>query len=277
MAKLVQLTRSVADDYRNGKLSAKFTFEEFMKRVHAIPRGVDFSRIAKDHQTRRTSDNGESLVTKEAISEKSNRTNPSDIENRHCDESVAAAAAAAVKKNEPISDHRYNSWKVLQLKEECEKYGLPKTGKKSELVARLLGPRPPEAWLQRKKANLYVPARYDTCGSAILVSIWFHQRQQSSVDTWKGLEKEDIITLAESLNISKDPFTGTGKGLFNYDGWSCMGPLREGQSPLIWREKGGFFKLTTMGGDLSGFQVAEALHDWCHAHQKCRCKELGLR
>jgi hypothetical protein len=268
LAKLVELSRSVAHDYRNDKLIASFTYEEFMTRVQAIPRGVDFSRIAKDHRARRTSDN--LPAAGEACEKTKTMNHPAEIEkNNH-------ESMAAVNNSEPTRDNQYNSWKLLQLKEECEKYGLPKTGKKSELIARLDGPRPPKAWLQRKKANLYVPARYDTCGSAILISIWLHQRQQSNVDTWKGLEKEDILTLAESLKISKDPFTGTGKGLFNYDGWSCMGPLREGQSPLIWRQKGGFFKLTTIGGDISGFQVAEAMHDWCHAHQKCLCNEVGL-
>lgn len=59
--------------------------------------------------------------------------------------------------------------------------------------------------------------------------------------------KEEIITLAENLKIPKDPFTGTGKGLFNYNGWSCMGPLWEGQLPLVYWQKGGYFKLTDIG------------------------------
>lgn len=268
LAALVELTKFVAHDYRSGKLKASLTHEEFMARVQAIPRGIDFSRIARDHRTRRISENGTAFPA-EYSSEKPSATNP-------LHHSAKETSTAACQKHESSSHDQYNSWKVSQLKEECEEYGLPKTGKKADLIVRLSGPRPPKAWLQRKKANLYVPARYDTCGSAILVSIWLHQRQQSNMDSWKGLEKEDIIALAENLKISKDPFTGTGKGLFNYDGWSCIAPLREGQSPLIFRQKGGFFKLTTIGGDMSGFRIAEEMHDWCHAHQKCQCKEAGL-
>jgi hypothetical protein len=74
----------------------------------------------------------------------------------------------------------------------------------------------------------------------------------------------------------QDPFSGTGTGIFNYDGWSCMGQLREGQSPLVFRQKGGLFKLTTIGGDLSGFHIASAMHDWCHAYNKCRCNDVTL-
>lgn len=172
------------------------------------------------------------------------------------------------------SRYNPNSWKVAELRAECERYGLPTTGNKASLIKRLLGPRPPAAWLQRKKASLYIPSRYDTCASAILVGIWLHQRRNEA--TWRGLLKDDIISLAESLDISKDPFSGTGKGLFNYDGWSCMGQLREGELPLVFRQKGGFFKLTTIGGELSGLHIAAAMHDWCHMHNKCSCQTIGL-
>lgn len=90
------------------------------------------------------------------------------------------------------------------------------------------------------------------------------------------MRKEDIITLSESLDISRDPFTGTGKGTFNYDGWSCMGPLREGECPLVLRQKGGFYKLTSMGGDMSGMKIAGAMHEWCHLYGNCRCRDVGF-
>lgn len=269
IAKLVELSRSVSQDYRNGKFKVDFTYEDFMSQVRAIPRDVDFSRIAKDH--------------KSSARDTENHGAPNGSQGGHLHASalnemaplrVARAEAGGMEQSNQKS--RYDSWKLPQLKEECEKFGLPKTGKKGDLIARLLGPKPPNAWLQRKKANLYVPMRYDTCASAILVSIWLHQRRQTNADTWKGLEKDEIVALAESLKISKDPFTGTGKGLFNYDGWSCMGQLRDGQCPLVFRQKGGFFKLTTMGGEVSGMKIAEGMHEWCHAHQKCLCDEVDL-
>ncbi len=261
LAKLVDLSKSIAHHYRIGKLNATFIYEEFMQRVKSIPRCVDFSKVAKDNRV--------SMLAKAVAVYKDNE----DIMSG--DEKLSTVPKSDCKARNDVRDSVYDSWKLQQLKEECEKYGLPKTGKKADLISRLLGPRPPTAWLERKKANLYVPARYDTCGAAILVALWLHQRQHNS-DSWKGLEKEEIIALAESLQISKDPFTGTGKGLFDYDGWSCMGPLREGQSPLVWRQKGGFFKLTTVGGGTAGYRVAEAMHDWCHQNKKCLCMENGL-
>jgi hypothetical protein len=258
LAKLVELCQDVSRDYRNGKVTAEFTYEEFMQHVRSIPVGTDFSRIAKDRY---------SAKTVQSVS-------PVGTECRPTSDGLSTQKSLATVNKDNELAARYNSWKLPQLKDECDKYGLPKTGNKASLIQRLLGPRPPEAWLQRKKADLYVPSRYDTCASAILVAIWLHQRQNE--ESWKGLDKGDIISLAESLKISKDPFSGTGKGLFNYDGWSCIGQLREGQSPLVFREKGGFFKLTTVGGDISGFQIAAAMHEWCHVHNKCRCHDMGF-
>lgn len=48
LVKLLELCKSVSNDYRNGKLKAEFTYEGFMERVRSIPANVDFSRIAKD-------------------------------------------------------------------------------------------------------------------------------------------------------------------------------------------------------------------------------------
>jgi SAP domain len=262
MAKLVEICKSVSSDYRTGKLSAEFTYEGFMQRVRSIPIGTDFSRIAKDRSTIK------------AVKSWSHSGSEDEPSNGSPDFPVPEQKSTKVIKNDSELASRYNSWKVAQLKEECDRHGLPKTGNKVDLVKRLLGPRPPAAWLKRRNASLYVPSRYDTCASAILVAIWIHQRQNE--ESWKGLEKEDIISLSERLDISKDPFSGTGTGIFNYDGWSCMGQLREGQSPLVFRQKGGLFKLTTIGGDLSGFHIASAMHDWCHAYNKCRCNDVTL-
>lgn len=232
-----------------------------MTQVKAIPRGVDFSRIAKD-----------SYASRKARTASSSK--PEADASKKQDDPVCQASA------KPTSDAKreasdYSGWKNARLKEECKKLGMPITGNKADLIARLNGPRPPTIWVQRKNAELYVPNRYDSCGCAILVAIYLHQRQQPDQKEWKGLEKDEIVTLAESLDISRDPFTGTGKGMFHYDGWSCMGALREGQSPLVWRQKGGYFKLTTIG-EFSGFRIAEAMHDWCHQHGKCRCDQAGL-
>ena len=262
MAKLVEICKSVSNDYRSGKLTAEYTYDGFMQRVRSIPVGTDFSRIAKDRSTLKAA---KTLSGSVAEDEPSNGGPGCPVPKEK--------SMAAIKHDSDMAS-RYSNWKVAQLKEECDKHGLPKTGNKVDLMNRLLGPHPPKAWLQRKNASLYVPSRYDTCASAILVAIWMHQRQKE--ESWKGLEKEDIISLSERLDISKDPFSGTGKGIFNYDGWSCMGQLREGQSPLVFRQKGGLFKLTTIGGDLSGFHIASVMHDWCHAHNKCRCNDVGL-
>jgi hypothetical protein len=87
------------------------------------------------------------------------------------------------------------------------------------------------------------------------------------------MPKEELYALAESLDISKDPFSGLVTSHFKYDGWSSMSDLRSGEIPLIILKRG-HFKLTT-SCNIAGYTFAEAMHIWCHEHNNCKCHEVG--
>ena len=103
-----------------------------------------------------------------------------------------------------VPGNEYEEWTSSQLKAKCEEYGLPKAGKKNELIARLNGPRPPKVWLERKKKDEYVPVRQNTGATALLVALYLHERDQGS----GGMTKDLLYAKAEGLGISKNPFSG---------------------------------------------------------------------
>lgn len=100
------------------------------------------------------------------------------------------------------------------------KYGLVKTGKKADLINRLNGPRPPSILLERKAKGCYVPSRHNTCATALLVALYLEQEKANP--DWNGMTKDELYALAESLEISKDPFSGVFTGQYKHDGWSSM-------------------------------------------------------
>ena len=118
LAKLVELSKSVALDYLEGRLTAALSYEDFMQQVKNIPQGVDFSKVAKDHRKQRVSIANTLDTSQENVGTIPLRGKPS----------------SANATNENIVDDMYDSWKLQQLKAECEKYGLPKSGKKEDLV-----------------------------------------------------------------------------------------------------------------------------------------------
>ena len=105
----------------------------------------------------------------------------------------------------------YEEWSSMQLQSKCEEYGLPKTGKKRDLIDRLKGPKPPKEWLERKKKGEYVPSRQNTAATAILVALYLHEKAHGN----GGMTKDTLYAKAEGLDISKNPFSGgttqTGK------------------------------------------------------------------
>ena len=275
MVKLSHWATRVLKDFQQGKLEAKYSFEEFQREVEKIPYNTDFSRIAKDMVKSRLNDTPEL----KANSNQSNVSSSSFTKKAKVQTKLSFGlekATSTVQIKPPpnkikTTENQYQGWTVTQLKEECAKYGLPKTGKKADLIDRLNGPRPPKILLERKARGYYVPSRYNTCATALLVGLWLEQRK-NEVD-WKGLTKDELYPLAESLDISKDPFSGVATGAFKYDGWSSMSDLKGGEIPLVVLKRG-YFKLTTHC-EVAGLSLAESLHGWCHQHGVCSCRELG--
>ena len=115
--------------------------------------------------------------------------------------------------NSPGSE--YEDWSSAQLQSKCEEFGLPKGGKKSDLIERLKGPKPPKEWLERKNMNEYVPSRQNTAATAILVALYLHEKAHGN----GGMTKDTLYAKAEGLDISKNPFSGgttqTGESKLN--------------------------------------------------------------
>lgn len=151
VAQLAKLSKAAASDYRNGKLEGIFNYEEFLQQVRELDQSVDFHQHTKNHIERL--DN--KLVD---TSDASNLRKLPVFPVLGQADSIAVHERSKKGKSETI---QYDNWKLAQLKDECEKFGLPKTGKKADLITRLQGPRPPHAWLKQKEANVYVPTQFD--------------------------------------------------------------------------------------------------------------------
>lgn len=265
---MVELSRWAVDvlqEYRQGQIKAEYSLEEFEREVKKIPRKTDFSKMAKDMAKSKRSVQVE--ITRDESAKKSKKIAIQTT----LFPFVGKLKADSVSKPKDAGSSQFSSWTVAQLQKQCVEWGLPKTGKKADLIVRLSGPRPPKLLLERKAKGLYVPSRYNTCATALLVGLWLEQRT-AGLD-WKGITKDELYPLAESLDISKDPFSGVATGPFKYDGWSSMSDLRSGEIPLVVLKRG-HFKLTT-SSEIGGFQLAEALHSWCHEHGKCSCQQFG--
>lgn len=274
MVELARVATLLLQDLQGGKIQAQYTLQEFLSQVQSIPKSTDFSRIAKDMaETRRR------LSQKEEGNQQ--KLDPAKAENNK--PAALGKPGAIVGKPKKVDqennkDHQFQGWSVAQLQKQCAEWGLQKSGKKADLIQRLKGPRPPQLWLERKKRDVgYVPTRHNTCATALLVALYLEQRQHQDDTTgssWQGTPKEELYPIAEALNISKDPFSGiASSGPFQYDGWSSMSDLKSGELPLVVLKRGRF-RLTT-SSEVSGFQLAEAMHQWCHAHKNCSCQQLG--
>lgn len=263
MVEISRWATRVRQDFVDGKLRAQYTYEEFLREVNKIPRNTDFSKIAKDRAIPKKKD-----PPKQSTENKGTKI---PMAQRKLDFGSVASTKTA-RASSSSSNNYYNGMSVKELKEKCEEYGLAKTGKKADLIARLNGPKPPKLWLDRKARKVgFVPSRYNTCATALLVGLYLEQRKDEP--GWTGLTKDDLYPLAESLRISKDPFSGVPTGPFKYDGWSSMSDLRQGEIPLVRFQKGRF--LLTKSTDVSGYPLAQAMHRWCHEHNVCACQDVG--
>ena len=255
MVELSKWATKIRQDYINGTLKAQYTYEEFLHQVSKIPRATDFSRLAKNHAASRIEQESP-IVIMSTIQKQSTTKSPTEKKPAAQRKLVFDGCEKAAK------NENYNGLKLQELRTMCEKFGLPKTGKKADLIERLNGPKPPKLWMERKKRSVgYVPSKYNTCASALLVGLLLEQKKNGG-RSWKGMTKEELYPLAEALDISKDPFSGVATGPFKYDGWSAMSDLRGGEIPLVVLKKGRY--MLTTSSDVSGIQLAACMHAWCH-------------
>ncbi|CAJ1953918.1 unnamed protein product [Cylindrotheca closterium] len=305
---LSKWAKTIDQQVETGILKPKYTYEEFREEVSKIPPNTDFSRIAKDHyRQRKERDIAQETIVVVDSSDDDNdddaddgNKNGSDLptpQNHHSlAQSVASkplpSIASVVKRSSsttaidiakeikqrattafPKAEHPdYSKWTRAALVKECLQIGLTKSGSRHDLIQRLQGPRPPTLWIQRKTQGHWVPARPDSSGTALMVALWLLQ-QEHPTET-EGFRKADICKKADKLNISREPFVG-GKKSFGqfYDGWSSCTYCRKDPYPLVENRKYHKFRLTREGA-FAGLPLAEQLHEWCHIHNTCSCKDM---
>lgn len=342
MFELSRWAQRVGQDVQTGRLTSKYTYEEFKTQVKKIPPGTDFSRLAKDAMETKQFAQAAVAKYKRPLSNVGNHDDDmeSDIEvlepsmltyerGKENDsnlvsspkkrpkimdrvvpptaqpvkatprESVPSKKSEFAKKMQAIKDRAvpppvqsrkatqnesatskksacdYGKMSISDLQKQCEAVGLAKSGSKAVLMERLNGPHPPPEWLDRKLAGQYVPFSYDSGATALLVGLYLLEKERGTGHDG-FFEKDVLYSKAEELCITKNPFSGgtTQTGPYHYDGWSNMSKLLEGDPPLVLRRKNRF-KLSRCCST-AGYQLAIALHTWCHQHNKCNCGGVDL-
>ena len=157
------------------------------------------------------------------------------------------AARADLERNEAAAELRKLS--IAALKERCKERDEKISGKKDDLIARLLKPRKPEILILRARRKLYVP-KVPSSNAAIMVALVLHHTPGS-----QGMTKERLMVLAEETGVSKESMSGDG-GSF-YDGWSGIKQLLDGDPALVRKEKGFRYSLTTQPPNTCGIAVAK--------------------
>lgn len=120
----MELSKAVADDFRRGKNVPRYTYEAFIQRVRSIPSSVDFSKLAK---------NCRPVTDPKGV-------DTSNIGEGAKEDKITKCPSILKMKPDPKVAERYKTWKVSQLKDACEKHGLPKTGAKAVLIDRVSSP-----------------------------------------------------------------------------------------------------------------------------------------
>lgn len=261
MFELARWVQRIFAEMKAGTMKAQFTYVEFKQKVAEIPRQTDFSRIAKYYKKERS----KLAQSQSSLTDTGYPTSP---KNRP---SLPSEQPAAKKRKSSVvdEDDSYAGWSKNALVNECQAAGLAKSGSIAALVARLKGPRPPPAWLKRKAAKEYVPQSYNVGSTALLVALYLHETEVGEARA--GISKDDLYVKAESLEITKNPFSGgtTQTGPYHYDGWANMKYLLNGDPALVVRQKGKY--RLTRSCDIAGFEFAKQMHKWCHEHNNCPC------
>ena len=278
MYELTRKAKKVAEEMNSGVLTAKYTHAQFNKEVKKIPPNTDFSRLAKYAMKSKAettvaaapavskrpyvdldSDSDVEIVEplslttglkKPACPPNPYKTTPL-MDSKKPAERPSSGGETSAKKVK--TDAVYMDWTTQELQEQCVKFGLSKSGKKADLISRLLAPHPPALWLRRKRAKEYVPERHNVAGTALLVALYLHEKEAGDSDT--GMTRDELYVKAEDLSITKNPFIGgtTQTGPYLYDGWSSMKSLLDGDPALVVKKKGRY-KLTR-SSELAGYPI----------------------
>eukprot|EP00977_Amphora_coffeiformis_P028248 scaffold34916_cov170-Amphora_coffeaeformis.AAC.12 len=213
MFELARWVQKISAYVKSGRMKAQYTYAEFKKKVADVSPQTDFSRLAKYAAA-------EKKVNPEKRGATDGTTPSTDVEN-------GAPSSKKQKTATEDSTDEYAGWSKKDLEQEAEVWGLTKSGSRADLVARLKGPRPPAAWLERKDKGQYVPPRHNVGNTALLVALYLYEIEVGEENA--GMSKAELYVKAASLEITKNPFSGgtTQTGPHPYDGWSGMSMLLE--------------------------------------------------
>ena len=232
----------VLTDLKSGKLTARYTYAEFIEELKKIPPSTDFSRLAKSAMERRVQASVAAAASKrahaevdydseiEVLEEMSSRENPTG--RRSLLDDLKPAAKPSRAKKTKASSEDFSNMSKKQLEEKCVEYGLPKSGTKPDLISRLRGPRPPKLLVRRKQSGEYVPSKHDGASAALLVALYLHEKDAGTEN--RGLTKDELIVKADELQIMKTPILASPPGPYAYTGWDSMSrSLVKGDPPLV--------------------------------------------
>lgn len=242
-----------------GVIDVLLTYQQFLRRVNALSDDKGNPPTSDEHKNPAppvitTNPNAQSA------SSDANEEAPAAASAHQNNKSHQNAGQNSEENSEAMAE--LNKLSIQALKERCKERGEKISGKKPELIARLLQPRKPEILILRMRRNLYVP-KVPSSNAALMIALLLHH-----VPGTQGLTKERLMVLAEENGVSKESMSGDG-GF--YDGWSGMKQLLEGDPALVRREKGHRYSLTTQPAESAGVAVATALHIVAHREGLCTC------
>ena len=200
---LSQVARDVEWKASNKSISCTFSYDEFIRETKKCSKSKGDPPTAAEHQYP-AAPIADAVATpfenREPIRHQVSYDSQNDDKENESDTQIT---------NDKIEELKKVS--MVELKRMCKDRDEKMTGKKSELISRLMKKRKPEILLTRSRQGQYVP-KVPSCNAAILVAILLNQSSSPN-----GLTKDNIMMLAEETGISKDAMGGNGGW---YNGWA---------------------------------------------------------
>ncbi len=192
----------VVTDLKSGKLTARYTYAEFIEELKKIPPSTDFSRLAKSAMERRVQASVAAAASKrahaevdydidiEVLEKMSSRDNPTGRRSLLNDMKPAAKPSPA-KKSKGCSEDFSNMFKK-QLEENVLSMACQNQG-------------PNQISFQDFKVLARPPG-----SAALLVALYLHEKDAGTEN--RGLTKDELVVKADELQIMKTPILASPPG-----------------------------------------------------------------
>ncbi|KAL3768086.1 hypothetical protein ACHAW5_009143 [Stephanodiscus triporus] len=265
---LAKVAQDVSWKAKNGSIDAIFSYKEFLNRVKVLGEDIGDPPTDKEHQNPAPP----VVVNAEHIPEHLRNRNDDDAfspQSENTQSNFQSRQGSKTSSTQTVYEEtseefaQLKNMSIAQLKDRCKERDEKISGKKDDLIARLLKPRKPEILIIRIRRNEYVP-KVPSCNAALMVALLLNH-----VPGTQGMSKERLMVLAEETGVSSESTMG-GDGGF-YDGWAGVKQLLQGDPALVRKEKGHRYSLTTQPPESCGRAVAHALHILAHREGICKC------